>query len=119
MTTTKVRKVLNHLSRGIVDDGCYTSQDFKTFAREFKSMINEQIAKVGGTDYKQNVGHYYVSGFFTVNEQPYYISISDVRYFDVDSILIRTAKDYKDYTGGRNNYRTIRDNMFENIESVR
>lgn len=117
--SSKVNKVLNHLARGIEDEGCYTSQDFKTFAREFKSMMNEQVAKVGGTNYQQNTGHYYVSGFFTVEEQPYYISISDVRYEDVDSILIRTAKDYRDFTGGRNNFRPIEDGMLDNIERVR
>ena len=102
----KLETVKNHLFKGIEDTGCYTSEDFKKFAREFKSMINEQLQYVGGVEYKQNVGHYYISGFFKVDEQPYYISISDVRYCNPTNInlLIRTAKDYRDFTGGNNHF---------------
>lgn len=103
----KLDIVRRHLYAGIVDNGCYTSEDFKKFSREFKSMINEEIKKVGGTDYQQSKGtHYYISGFFKVGEQPYYISLSDVRYENPNRIdlLIRTAKDYKDYTGGTNHF---------------
>ena len=102
----KLQVVKRHLFKGIEDTGCYTSQDFKQFAREFKSMINEELKSVGGVEYKQSVGHYYISGFFKVDEQPYYISISDVRYNNPYSInlLIRTAKDYKDFHGGNNHY---------------
>ena len=103
----KLQTVRNHLFRGIEDAGCYTSDDFKKFAREFKSMINEELKAVGGTDYQQSKGtHYYVSGFFKVGEQAYYISIPDVRYENPNRInlLIRTAKDYRDFTGGTNHY---------------
>ena len=78
-------------------------------------MILEQLKDIGGTDYKQNNGHYYISGFFKVGEQPFYISISDVRHFTINNILIRTAKDYKDFTGGSNHYLTIQDGMFKDI----
>ena len=118
----KVQTVLNHLRSGIEDCGGYTSRDFMNWAKEFKHMIQEQIALVGGTDYKQNTGHYYVSGFFKVGEQCYYISCSDVRHWSYDDIvndiLIRTARDYKDYTGGRNCRVSIEDNMFRDIARV-
>lgn len=120
MTITKVKhnpkviKVLTHLNRRIENWGSITSTDFTLFTREFKSMIISELNKVGGIDYKQMNGHYYISGFFTLNNQPYYISISDVRYFTIDNILIRTAKDYKDYTGGINNYIPIETDMFLN-----
>lgn len=112
----KVSKVINHINRGIEDFGGTTSPDFShEFSKEFRSMMKEQIEKVGGTNYKQNVGHYYISGFFTVGEQPYYFSISDVRYaypHEKYQMLIRTAKDYKDYTGGSNHFIEIADNIF-------
>ncbi len=116
----KLLAVKNHLFKGIEDTGCYTSEDFKKFAREFKSMINEQLQYVGGVEYKQNVGHYYISGFFKVDEQPYYISLSDVRYCNPENInlLIRTAKDYKDFTGGTNHYIRFMD-MEDNVFSGR
>lgn len=117
----KVQTVLNHLRNGIEDWGGTTSRDFMNWAKEFKHMIQEQIALVGGTDYKQNTGHYYVSGFFKIGEQAYYISCDDVRYSSADhvvnTILIRTAKDYKDYTGGCNHYIRIDDNMFKEHEN--
>ena len=114
----KLQTVKNHLFKGIEDTGCYTSEDFKKFSREFKSMINEELKSVGGVEYKQNVGHYYISGFFKVDEQPYYISISDVRHCYPQNInlLIRTAKDYKDFHGGNNhyiNFMQLEGNIFE------
>ena len=116
----KLQTVKNHLFKGIEDTGCYTSADFKKFAREFKSMINEQLQYIGGVEYKQNVGHYYISGFFKVHEQPYYVNLSDVRYcnpYNI-SLLIRTAKDYKDFTGGTNHYIPFMD-MEDNVFSGR
>ena len=111
-----VNEVNRRLEEGIENWGGVTSPDFKDFAKVFGKMIREQLKQIGGTDYKQNTGHYYISGFFTVGEQVYYISISDVRHFPDDKMLIRTAKDYKDFTGGTNNYLTIRDGMFEDLE---
>lgn len=116
--TVKVSKVLNHLTRGVEDAGCYTSEDFKVFTREFKSMVLEQLKSIGGTNYKQTNGHYYISGFFTVGSQPYYISLSDVRYSNEKSILIRKCKDYKDYRGETNHFIDIDNGMFNNIARV-
>lgn len=117
----KVKTVLNHLAQGIQDDGCYTSRDFYNWAKEFKHMVQEQIALIGGTDYQQSTGHYYISGFFKVGEQCYYISCDDVRYSNADhvanNILIRTATDYKDFHGGCNHYIKIEDNMFRDYEN--
>lgn len=106
-----MKEVLKRLKKGIVDEGCYTSKDFKNFARVFKNRFGKEIAKVGGTNHEQYTGHYYLSGFFDVNEQSYYYSISDVRYFNVDNILLRTAKNHKDYTGGSNHYVKLNENM--------
>ena len=119
MASKLVNQVKKKLAEGIEDYGAYTSPDFKEFARTFSKMVREQLKEVGGTNYEQNTGHYYVSGFFTVGEQAYYISISDVRYFDVNNILIRTAKDYKDFHGGTNHYINIEDGMFKNVEYIR
>lgn len=119
MISKLVREVNKKLREGIEDWGGVTSTDFKNFARTFSKMIREQLKEVDGVNYTQNTGHYYISGFFTVNEQPYYISISDVRHFPSDNMLIRTAKDYKDFTGGTNHYIKIQDNMFKDIQYIR
>ena len=110
------KHIIKRLENGIENDGCYTSEDFKKFCREFKSFINKEIKKVGGTNYKQNNGHYYISGFFTVGDKIYYISLDDIRsgYFHC-SLLIRTAKNYQDFTGGRNHFLEIQDNLFNGL----
>lgn len=110
------KHIIKRLTQGIIDEGCYQSDDFKNFCREFRSFIKRELKKVGGTDYQQSNGHYYITGFFTLNNQVYYISLSDIRdgfnIYDVD-LLIRTAKDYKDFTGGKNNYIPIKDDLFK------
>lgn len=108
-------KTIQHLKRGIIDEGCYTSDDFKKFVRTFRSEFKKEVAKIGGENVEINGGHYYLYGFFTLNNQPYYISISDVRHWEITDILIRTAKNYKDYTGGRNCFIDLKPNLFENV----
>ena len=108
-------KTLQHLKKGIIDEGCYTSDDFKKFVRTFRSEFKKEVAKIGGENVVISGGHYWLSGFFTLNNQVYYISISDVRHFTVDNILIRTAENYKDFTGGRNHYLKIKQDMLKEI----
>ena len=81
-----------------------------------KSIVRRALKQADFTDIKFSNGYYYFSGFATKNNKAIYFSISDVRHFpptggDAD-LLIRTAKDYKDYTGGGNNYAEL------NIESI-
>ena len=42
------------------------------------------------------------------------LEISDVRHFPEDKVLIRTAKDYKDYTGGGNTYAQLENDSIVN-----
>jgi hypothetical protein len=81
---------------------------FRTFARLFKNDFTKELQSVGAILEVYSVGHFYVSGFFKLNEQLFYFSISDVRMYSDQghwsSILIRTAKHTKDFTGGTNTY---------------
>lgn len=106
-----MKDVLKRLKAGIENEGGSTSEDFKSFARLFKNRLNKEILKVGGTNHEQSTGHYDLYGFFDVNNQSYYYSISDVRYCTVNSILIRTAQNHKDFTGGSNHYIPLGENM--------
>lgn len=55
-------------------------------------------------------GNYYLYGFFTSKTgQIYYLSCSDVRHFGYERLLYRTAKHYKDWTGGSNQYVGVKD----------
>ena len=77
-----------------------------------KSIVRRALKQADFTDIKFLNGHYYFSGFATKNNKVIYFSISDVRHFPPTGggadLLIRTAKDYKDYTGGSNNYSSLK-----------
>ena len=77
-----------------------------------KSIVRRSLKQADFTDIKFLNGHYQFSGFATKNNKAIYFSISDVRHFPPTGggadLLIRTAKDYKDYTGGSNNYSSLK-----------
>ena len=86
----------------------------KDFVRVFKNMMKSELSKVGAVDLTIDVNHYCLSGFFTIKSsgQVYYFSLSDVRYFHTPELLIRRAKDYKDFKGEQNHYIKIYTDMF-------
>ena len=100
--------------------------EFKHFARVFKKEFTIELKSIGATDIIFSVGHFYISGFFTMNKQAYYFKTPDVR--DVQyclannpescmcQLLYRTATDYKDYRGGQNRYAKIRFDMITDME---
>jgi len=116
-------------SIGMLRNGFESSSDttpkFKTFYSTFKSEFTKELKSKGATDIKFSRGHFYVSGFCTINGQVWYFSLSDVRGMEyglamnpsscMNKLLYRTAKDYKDYTGGGNQYATIETGMAENM----
>ena len=73
---------------------------------DFKKLVERNLppnAKL--VDYIR--GFYCVSGFIERDGKFVYFSISDIRHFPnkgVADILVRTAKDSHDYTGGINNF---------------
>jgi len=86
------------------------------FCRTAKRELEKELQKnIGIKKYEFHKGHFYFSGFFTtLDNKIYYFMTSDFRYFANEKMLIRTAKSYSDYTGGRNCYITIQENMFVN-----
>ena len=91
----------------------------RAYSKE-KSTVKKALKNAGFENIKISNGFYYFSGFATKNEQVIYFSIPDVRHNrgDVD-VLIRTAKDYKDYTGGGNNYAMLEnDSIMERANSL-
>lgn len=85
--------------------GSDLGQDFKDFFRKEKKRISKVLTEMGCTNIDMHYGFYYFSGFFTSKSgQVYYFSSSDVRHFGYDKLLYRTARDYKDFTGGSNCY---------------
>jgi len=94
------------------ESSCYTTDEFKAFAKDYKKAIKKALPPTFElVDYSR--GHFYISGFVKckVNNRFVYFSISDVRHFKnewFNNVLIRTAKDIKDYTGGSNCYTTLK-----------
>jgi len=70
------------------------------FKKEFVKFLKER-GVTAMTIAKPN--HFDMSGFFTINNQIWYFRIEDLRWSKTD-MLIRTAKSYQDYTGGKNEY---------------
>ena len=90
--------------------------EFMAFTKVFKKEFTSELKSIAATDIIFSIGHFYISGFFTVNGQPYYFSSPDVRDMNYSlginrQLLYRTAKDYKDYSGGVNRYAKIRFDM--------
>jgi len=78
----------------------------RTFKREFIKILKPLCKEI--LIHKHN--HFDISGFFKLNDNRiYYFSIGDLRWDKV--FLVRTAKDFKDYTGGSNNFLSL-DNDF-------
>lgn len=101
--------------RTIQDDGAYKSQEFIRFARDFRSTVKDIASEIGGEICNFHIGHYDVSGFIQRSGKYVYFSYSEPRHMAVNllaedprfGILIRTANNEKDYTGGYNNFCNI------------
>ncbi len=111
-----MRKVAQLVTQGVnyFDSSSTNSPQFHEFFDLFKRSFTRELKSVGATKIELSKGHFYISGFFTVESQAYYFSIDDVRgcfYRDYPKMLVRTAKDYKDFTGGANNYFKIEPGM--------
>ena len=91
-----------------------TTPEFKAFFSTFKREFKKELQSIGATDIQIGKGHFFVSGFFTYKEQAYYLSIPDVRG-NTRKMLYRTAKGYKDFTGGANQYVVIESGMASNM----
>ena len=105
-----MKKTLMLLKQGF-ESSCTKTPEFVAFCRVFKSEFSKVLKELGCTDTIFSYGHFDISGFFKNKKgNTYYFSLSDVRWMmampftSKFNILYRTAKDYKDYTGGRNRF---------------
>lgn len=86
------------------------TKEFKTFATKFKNVIKSILEETNPNFILDsfNIGHFCVSGFIKNqdNNKFVYFSIYDVRCNNdvLDCILLRTAENNKDFTGGNNSY---------------
>lgn len=92
--------------------GGVTGAEWKEFCRDFKKMIKQELKKVDAVLENIDFNHYCLSGFFKLEEQFYYFSMSDIRNTDSSTLLIRTAAHVKDYYGGPNTFVNVEPDMF-------
>ena len=106
-----MNKTLNLLKQGFQSSSGVTPE-WRSFVIKFRNDLRKELAKINAKNFTLSRGHFYVSGFFQIEAQWYYFSISDVRYFPTEQMLIRTAEHDHDYTGGKNTYTKIETDMF-------
>ena len=96
-----------------------STPEFNSFSRAFKKYIKENLPK-NAELVNFSKGHFYCSGFVKKEDKYVYFSISDVRYFPdqwYNQVLVRTAKNEKDYSGGFNGYTKL-DNFKKSVETL-
>lgn len=96
----------------IFESSCSTTEQFTAFFKDIRLHIRKML-----TGYKIlsfNKGHFYFS-FFAQNletKKIFYVMSDDVRYSIngwYKNLLIRTAKDDEDYSGGSNCFTSLAD----------
>ena len=98
----------------VEDCGCVNSKDYLQFQKEYKQLLKNIANEIGFEFYNFLPSHNEFSAILKSCEtgQYYYIYISDVRYFPnkwFTTVLYRTMKHEKDWTGGPNRYSTLRE----------
>lgn len=110
--------ILNALQQTFESSSSKTPQ-YLLFHKLFKREFTKELTKLGCkaiSVHKPN--HFDVSGFFTdPNDQVWYFSLSDLRW-SKDKLLIRTAKNYTDFTGGGNQYISFDNEFLHHLKTI-
>ena len=113
-----MKKVIELAKQGF-ESSSQLTPEFSTFFKLFKKEFTKALKGIECTKIKISRGHFYINGFFTNHTgQTYYFSFSDARdcSFDhIPNLMYRTAKDYKDYRGGANQWVTFDENLVSNL----
>ena len=82
--------------------GGVMGEDGKKWVRSARTWLKAFCKEIGAINFELHTGHYYFYGFFMYKNQYWYFSSGDCRFKLFSGMLIRTAKNNKDYTGGCN-----------------
>ncbi len=95
----------------LADAGSEVSKEYRQFQTALVREINKYAKTVGAIGISNSKGHYFTSCFVGRNDKFVYIhhssGLSRTSYgveIELDSFLIRTAANEKDYIGGCNHY---------------
>jgi len=99
------------------ESSCGLTPQWKSTFTKVKRLFKKSFADVAD-NIELNRGHFYFYGFLTrkTDGQIFYFSISDVRHFPCTQLLIRTAENYKDFSGGQNQFVTMDGNFSDNLK---
>ena len=98
------------------DSSSGKTEQYATFCRVFRKQFKKMLADnfdLKGIDGWNSNPHFSQTGFFELggfdHDSPrvFYFSIEDLRWSP--TFMIRRAKDFKDYTGGSNDYLNVED----------
>jgi len=95
-------KIKNMILQGV---GSGTKNTIESIA-VIKAVKKALVKAFPGCVVTHSTGHFYCSGFVRLREKVVYYSVSDFRHFPDQEVLVRMAKDERDFTGGPNRYST-------------
>lgn len=101
-----MKRAISETQKEFESASCRTPE-YLSWHRLFKKEFSAFLMEKGATEIQiGKPNHFDMSGFYTLMGQIFYFSVGDLRGFK-DTMLIRTAKSYKDYTGGPNQYASL------------
>lgn len=114
-----IRKIIQDIKNKEIN-GDYDVETPIILSKELNKKFNSYIKKLLNKKYKLkdfNGGDTYFTPNcqFSINNQCFFLSLGDIRFFDYDDIMIRTIKDFNDHIGGENQYIYLK-NFEKNLE---
>ena len=86
------------------ESSCYRTPQYIEFEKACRRELKKQCAAFGINIHSFHPNHFEWSAVLERDGKFVYVSLSDVRYWNwYDSVLVRTMKHDKDWTGGSNN----------------
>jgi len=91
-------------------------ESVKAYSRQ-KAIVKKALTQAGFEKIEINNGYYYFSGFATKNDKIIYFSLRDTRDTNTHNkaLLIRTATDYTDFTGGSNYFSEVSNDCIKRL----
>ncbi len=97
-----MNNVIKILNNEEFESSSSLTPQFDAFSRVFKKEFTKFLKQYKTTKVVFSVSHFDITGFFGMPDNSiWYFSVGDVRW-NKNNMLIRTAKDYNDFTGGSN-----------------
>jgi len=101
------------------ESGTKNNPQFNSFYRSFMADMKRALDGYVN-DFEMHKGHFYAYGFFKTNYgETYYFSISDVRFFPNEKMLVRTTEHFagdKIPEHTQNQYIALDENFENNIQ---